>query len=70
MDGEDDDDNEEEEEDGEEEDEEGEEEDPCAALAATACVSHCHLKSNVTVYYYLSKGLLTSMVGNGRPLMP
>jgi len=38
----------------EEEEEEGddEEEDPCAALAATACVAHCDLKSNVTVYWF------------------
>ena len=32
--------------------EDGEEEDPCAALAATACVAHCDLKSNVTVYWF------------------
>jgi hypothetical protein len=37
---------------GEDGEEEEEEEDPCAALAATACVAHCDLKSNVTVYWF------------------
>ena len=45
-------DEEEEEEEQEVQGEDGEEEDPCAALAATACVAHCDLKSNVTVYWF------------------